>query len=147
MEQLNFPNYEFRFKKNSENNFIFDEIRNKYVVLTPEEWVRQNLIQYLIKELNYPKNYLSVEKQISVFKTAKRPDVVVFDKQLKPKVIVECKRPKIPINNTTMEQIINYFLELKTEYLILTNGILHYCCRVKNKKVEFLTQIPTYDKL
>lgn len=146
-QNLNLPKFDFRFKTENNEELIFDIIRKKHIVLTPEEWVRQNIIRYLIENLNYPQSLMGVEKQIKVFNTVKRPDIIVFTNNLKPKMIVECKRPSIKIDNSTMSQAINYFLELKPDYFLLSNGIQHYCCKIVEKKCTFLNQIPPFNEL
>ena len=143
LPELNLPKFDFKFHE----NYIFDEIRKKYILLTPEEWVRQNIIKYLNQNLSYPLQLLGIEKQIKVFGTIKRPDIIVFDKKFKPKMIVECKKPEIKITQKTLNQAINYFLELKAEYFLLTNGLRHYCCKITNNTCNFLQEIPSFDKL
>jgi hypothetical protein len=143
LTKLNLPEYNFKFKE----NLIFDEIRKKYIVLTPEEWVRQNIIKFLIKNLNYPAHLIGIEKQIKVFGTIKRPDIIIFDKKLEPIMIVECKKTNIKITEKTLNQTINYFIELKPKYFLLTNGIRHYCCKITNNSCFFLKQIPNYNEL
>ncbi len=143
-QKLNLPEYNFKFK---DDKYIFDEFRKKYIVLTPEEWVRQNILQYLTKALKYPVHLLGIEKQINVLGTIKRPDIIVFDNNLKPKMIIECKRVSIKISQDTLNQAIRYFIELKTDYFLLTNGIRHYCCKIENNKCRFLSEIPQFSKL
>ena len=142
--KLNLPKFDFKFK---DEKFIFDEFRKKYIVLTPEEWVRQNILKYLNEKLEYPKHLLGVEKQIDVLGTIKRPDIIVFDNNLSPKMIVECKNTEVKINQQTLNQAIDYFIKLKTEYFLLTNGIRHYCCKIKNNKCNFLSEMPKFSKL
>ncbi len=143
LPELNLPKFDFKFR----DNYIFDEIRKKYILLTPEEWVRQNIIKYLNKNLGYPLPLLGIEKQIKVFGTIKRPDIIVFDKKFKPKMIVECKKPEVKITQKTLNQAINYFLELKPEYFLLTNGIRHYCCKIEKNTCIFLQEIPNFENL
>lgn len=142
--KLNLPTFKFKFK---DDKYIFDEFRKKYIVLTPEEWVRQNILKYLNEKLEYPKHLLGVEKQIDVLGTIKRPDIIVFDNKLEPKMIVECKNTEVKINQQTLNQAVDYFIKLKTEYFLLTNGIRHYCCKIKNNKCSFLSEIPEFSKL
>ncbi|MBN2891736.1 MAG: type I restriction enzyme HsdR N-terminal domain-containing protein [Bacteroidales bacterium] len=145
--KLNLPDFEFKTKFEKNDELIFDPIRKKYIILTDEEWVRQNILRYLVDFLKYPQSLLGVEKQIKVFNTIKRPDIIVFNNNLKPKMIVECKRPQIDISNDTLNQAINYFIELKADYFLLTNGLKHFCCKIENNSCKFLEQIPTFDKL
>lgn len=146
MVALNFPKYSFRFK-NSENKIaVFDELRKKFVILTPEEWVRQHVVQYLILDKNYPKNHINVEKQLKLGKLTKRYDAVVFKPNGEIKVVVECKAPHIKITQEVFDQIARYNLSLKADYLMLTNGINHYYCKLdyKAEKYEFLRELPAY---
>ena len=148
MQPLNFPEYHFRFK-NSENKVaIFDEIRKKFLILTPEEWVRQNVVKYLIEEKNYPKSIINVEKNLKINGLTKRYDVVVFNTDGSILVLVECKAPEIKISQATFDQIARYNLTLKAEYLMVTNGLKHYFCKVdfKNEKYQFLENLPQFQK-
>ena len=146
MLALNFPKYSFRFK-NSENKIaVFDELRKKFVVLTPEEWVRQHVVKFLTLDKNYPKNHINVEKQLKLGKLTKRYDVVVFYPDGKIKVVVECKAPHIKITQEVFDQIARYNLSLKADYLMITNGLQHYFCKLdyKEEKYHFLPEIPDY---
>ena len=148
MQPLNFPEYQFRFK-NSENKVaIFDEIRKKFLILTPEEWVRQNVVKYLIEEKNYPKSIINVEKNLKINGLTKRYDVVVFNTDGSILILVECKAPEIKISQATFDQIARYNLTLKAEYLMVTNGLKHYFCKVdfKNEKYQFLENLPQFQK-
>ena len=144
MLKLNFNEYSFRFK-NSENKVsIFDEIRKKFMLLTPEEWVRQHVVKFLIIEKNIPKSYINVEKVVKINGMKKRYDVVVFNKDGSIFLLVECKAPEITINQATFDQIARYNLILNASYLMVTNGLNHYFCSInfKEKKYHFLNEIP-----
>ena len=144
VQWLQFPQYTFRFK-NSENNVsIFDEIRKKFVILQPEEWVRQHCVQYLIQELNIPKSLINVEKELVINGLKKRYDIIVFYPNGTIFLIVECKAPKITINQTTFDQIAQYNMALNATYLMITNGLNHYYCEMdfKEKKYTFLEALP-----
>jgi hypothetical protein len=144
MQPLNFPSYSFRFK-NSENKVaIFDVIRKKFIQLTPEEWVRQHTIQYLLQEKNYPKSYLNVEKLIKINDLHKRYDIVVFQPDGTIFLLVECKAPEVKITQDTFDQIARYNLELKAQYLMVTNGLNHYFCRMdfEQEAYQFLKELP-----
>ena len=146
MQQLNFPSYSFRLK-NSENKVaIFDEIRKKFVVLQPEEWVRQHCVRYLIEEKKYPRSLINVEKEVRINGLRKRYDIVVFNPDGSIHLIVECKSSKININQETFDQIARYNLALNATYLMVTNGINHYYCSMdfEKKRYEFLRDIPNY---
>lgn len=146
MQKLNFPEYNFRFKSNNNNTLIFDEIRKKFIVLTPEEWVRQHLVQYLLEEMKYPRSLINVEKQLRLNNTLKRYDVVVYRNDGSIFLLVECKAPSIPISQLTFDQIARYNLSLDAAYLMISNGLDHYYCQMdfENKKYLFLRELPQY---
>ena len=147
MQQLNFPIYNFRFK-NSENKVsIFDEIRKKFIILTPEEWVRQHVVRFLLEEKKYPKSLINVEKVLSVNGLRKRYDVVVFNPDGSIFVLVECKAPEIKTAQATFDQIARYNLALKAQFLMVTNGHNHYFCQMdfENEKYAFLKELPDYE--
>jgi Type I restriction enzyme R protein N terminus (HSDR_N) len=144
MIPLDFPSYSFRFK-NSENKVsIFDPIRKKFIILTPEEWVRQHVVEYLIQEKKYPKSYINVEKLLKINDLKKRYDIVVFNPDGSIFLLVECKAPEIKIAQTTFDQIARYNMVLKSEFLMLTNGLNHYFCQMDfdQNKYTFLQQLP-----
>ncbi|WP_264520988.1 type I restriction enzyme HsdR N-terminal domain-containing protein [Flavobacterium sp. N1994] len=146
MQKLNFPSYSFRFK-NSENKVaIFDEIRKKFILLTPEEWVRQHTVQFLLQDKNYPKSYLNVEKLIKVNDLKKRYDVVVFQPDGGIYLLIECKAPEVKITQDTFDQIARYNLTLKATYLMVTNGLNHYFCQMDFEKETyiFLKELPNF---
>ena len=146
MKKLNFPVYSFRFK-NSENKVsIFDEIRKKFILLTPEEWVRQHVVQFLLQDKNYPKSYINVEKLIKINDLSKRYDGVVFQPNGDIFLLIECKAPEVPISQQTFDQIARYNLVLKAKYLMVTNGLNHYFCQMdfENEKYVFLKELPEY---
>jgi hypothetical protein len=146
LQQLNFPQYSFRFK-NSENKVsIFDEIRKKFVILQPEEWVRQHCMHYLILEKKYPKSHINIEKELIVNTLKKRYDIVVFNTDGSIHLIVECKAPTVAINQATFDQIARYNSALNATYLMVTNGINHYYCQMDliNEAYLFLEDIPDY---
>lgn len=147
MQQLNFPSYTFRFK-NSENKVsIFDEIRKKFIVLTPEEWVRQHVVQFLLEEKKYPKSLINVEKVLMVNGLRKRYDVVVFNSDGSIFVLIECKAPAIKIAQATFDQIARYNMTMKSQFLMVTNGLNHYFCQMdfENEKYAFLENLPNYN--
>jgi len=146
MQNLNFPNYSFRFK-NSENKVsIFDEIRKKFILLTPEEWVRQHVVQYLLLEKKYPKSLINVEKLVKVNGLNKRYDIVVFQPNGEIFLLIECKAPEVAITQQTFDQIARYNLKLNAKYLMVTNGLNHYFCQMdfENEKYVFLKEAPDY---
>ncbi len=146
MQKLNFPTYTFRFK-NSENKVaIFDEIRKKFVILTPEEWVRQNVVRFLLDEKKYPKSYVNVEKVIKINGLTKRYDVVVFQPNGQLFLLIECKAPEVAISQNTFDQIARYNMVLEAKYLMVTNGLNHYFCQMdfENEKYLFLKALPEF---
>jgi type I site-specific restriction endonuclease len=127
LPELNFPQYEFRFRKNAKGeNEIFDRVRKKFVSLSPEEWVRQHVVEYLVKQKNFPASLLSVEKQLMLNGTAKRADVLAYSTQLRPILIVECKAPEVKLDVHTLSQVLRYNLVYNAPYLFITNGIDHF---------------------
>jgi type I site-specific restriction endonuclease len=146
MQKLNFSSYSFRFK-NSENKIsIFDEIRKKFIILTPEEWVRQHVVQFLLEEKNYPKSLINVEKILKVNGLNKRYDVVVFNPDGSILVLIECKAPQIKIAQATFDQIARYNMTMKADFLMVTNGLNHYFCQMdfENEKYEFMRELPVF---
>jgi len=143
MLKLNFPEFSFRFKNSENQHFIYDGIRKKFVVLTPEEWVRQHVVMYLISEKGYPASLINVEKQLKLNNTVKRYDVVVFNSDGSIKIIVECKAPHIIITQETFDQIARYNMVVSAEQLMVTNGLNHYFCEMdyENKKYRFLPDL------
>lgn len=125
---------------------IFDEIRKKFVVLTPEEWVRQHVVQYLLLEKKYPKSLINVEKLVKVNGLNKRYDIVVFQPNGEIFMLIECKAPEVAISQQTFDQIARYNLKLNAQYLMVTNGLNHYFCQMdfENEKYVFLKEAPEY---
>ena len=146
MLKLSFPNYEFRLKKIDEKRFIFDEIRKKYIELTAEEWVRQNCIKFLINEKKYKSQLIAIEKKIILNNLTKRFDIIAYDNNGDPNLLVECKAPNIAIKQETFDQILAYNRVINSKYLMITNGIIHYYCKIDNidNKINFLRDIPNY---
>ena len=146
--QLNFKDYNFTIKKNNGNTLIFDIVRKKSVILTPEEWVRQHVVHYLINELGYPLGLIAVEKSMLINSQIKRFDVVVHNKNGQALILVECKAPNVKINGKTLDQASNYQQYLKCEYAMLTNGISHYFLNYQfdqglSKQIQ---QLPLYSE-
>lgn len=146
MLQLNLPTYNFRIKKENEKLLIFDSQRKRYVSLTPEEWVRQNFIRFLIEEKGFPAAYLAIEKQLNVNGMKKRCDAILYNKNYYPIMIIELKAPSVQILQSTFDQVAVYNSKLKVDLFMISNGIEHFCCRVdtKNAKYEFFHEIPDY---
>ncbi len=146
LPKLNFPDYSFRLSEKSGKTYIFDPLRKKAVVLTPEEWVRQHLVRYLLQERNYPKGLTRVEAGISVYGASRRCDVLIYDRSMEPLLVAECKAPSVNIDQATFDQLALYNYALKAPYLVVTNGMQHYCCRLdyRRRSYEFLPDIPFF---
>ncbi len=150
MEKLNLPDFEFKINKSSSGKLqIFDELRKKYVALTPEEWVRQNFIKFLVEHRNFPKSLIAVEKGLTVNKQNKRFDAVAYNNLSQPVMLMEFKAPGVKISQKVFEQIANYNRILKVKYLVVSNGIKHYCCKINfnDNEIEFLNNIPYFENL
>lgn len=148
MQQLNFPTFPLKIKSKENNVVIFDIVRKKYVVLSPEEWVRQHCIHYLNSYKNYPLSLFAVEKKLTVNKLTKRTDILIFNALGAPYIIVECKAPSIKISQETFDQIARYNLKLKANYLMVTNGLTHFFCTLNSaeEKYNFLSDLPNFIK-
>lgn len=146
MQTLNFPKYTFRFKNRENKHYIFDAVRKKFVLLQPEEWVRQHVICFLISEKKYPLSLINVEKKIEVNGLTKRYDIIVFHPDGTVNLVVECKSPTIVINQKVFDQIAQYNRTLKSDFLMITNGMQHIYCKMdfEQEKYLFLEGIPSY---
>ncbi len=145
---LNFPVVDFRFQKNEKGNLqVFDIIRKKFVDATPEEWVRQHIIHYLINHKQVPASMISIEKQLLLNNTKRRTDIVVFNSNLKPILIIECKAPEVEINQLTVNQALRYNLELNVPSVFLSNGLNHVFLKLDRNSPEILKEIPSYQNL
>lgn len=146
MVQLNFPAYDFRFKNSENRCAIFDVIRKKFVVLTPEEWVRQHVVRFMLTEKKFPKSLINVEKLLTLNGLTKRYDVVGYNPNGSIRVLVECKAPHVKISQHTFDQIARYNMTLQSEFLMVTNGYNHYFCSVdfENRRYLFLPELPEY---
>lgn len=146
MQKLNFPSYSFRFK-NSENKIsVFDSLRKKFIILTPEEWVRQHVVHYLLSEKKYPASLLSVERQLKVNNLIKRYDILAYNPDGSIHLAVECKASSVKISQDSFDQIARYNLSLNATYLMVTNGLQHYYCQMdyEQEKYHFLKDIPAW---
>lgn len=146
MQKLNFPSYSFRFKSTENSRSIFSILRKKFLVLTPEEWVRQHCVQFLINEKKYPKRLLAEERQVIVHNLSQRFDVVGYFRDGGVQLIVECKAPNVAITQDTFDQIARYNLSLNARYLMVTNGIQHFFCEINHeqKTYHFLKNLPLF---
>lgn len=147
--QVEFSKYDLNIKSENNNQFIFDIIRKRFVILTPEEWVRQHIIHYLITDHQFPKSLISVEKKLVLNGLTKRTDIVLYNRNGEPVLIVECKADSVALSQKTFEQIARYNLTLLVPYLWVTNGKSNFLCRIDhlNKKFSFLKTLPAVNSL
>jgi hypothetical protein len=148
MQALNFPNYGFRLKSSENKIHIFDVIRKKFVVLQPEEWVRQHVLHYLMEDKKYPETLINVEKQLTVNAIKKRYDVVIYNSRGQIDLLVECKAPSVNIDQQVFDQIARYNMKLNAQLLMVTNGIDHYYCRMDyaQEKYDFIKDVPEFHR-
>ena len=149
MNRLNLPSFDLKLSGTKEKPKIFDILRKRYVALTPEEWVRQHFIHYLINYKGYPKALMANEVQLQIGSKLLRADSVLYDLQLKPKIIIEYKAPSIPITQKVFDQAFAYNTQLHVNYLMVSNGINHYCCKIDYAHHNYilLADIPDYHQL
>lgn len=149
METLNLPSYDFKVRTREEKPFILDPVRRRFVPLTPEEWVRQHFVQYLISDRGVPAALVALEMPFPYQDRYYRADVVVHDRLMRPTLIAECKRPSVQVDQRTFDQIGVYNTVIRAAYLVITNGMHHYCCSVDHagQEVEFLNEIPHFEHL
>lgn len=147
MRELNLPYYPFKLKSEGNKYLIMDELRRKFIVLTPEEWVRQHIVQYLINFKNYPKGLISLEKGLHVNELFKRSDVLVYDSNAEPLLLIECKAPEVKITQEVFDQASRYNSVYKVRFILVTNGLQHYCAEIDHNRSshKFLDDIPSFD--
>jgi hypothetical protein len=149
MFRLNLPTYEIKIAQRGNKQLIFDFLRRKYVALTPEEWVRQHFVHFLVEHKGYPAGLIGNEVELNIGEKRLRCDSILYNKVAQPQMIIEYKAPQIKLQQKTFDQISAYNLLLKVDYLIVSNGIQHICCRMdyENQKYCFLEGIPNYQEL
>ena len=149
MQVLNLPKTELKVTTKAGKPHVFDVLRRKYVALTPEEWVRQHFVHYLIREKGYPAECIGNEVSINLNGTRKRCDSVVYGQQAEPLMIIEYKAPTVDITQQVFEQISRYNIKLRVKWLIVSNGLQHYCCQIdyQSGSCQFVEDIPTYEKV
>ena len=147
--EINLPPYEIKWREQNGHRQIFDFLRRKYVALTPEEWVRQHFEHFLIEQKGYPKGLLANEVELRVGEKKLRCDSLLYDKAMQPQMIIEYKAPEVEITQQVFDQISVYNRLLHVDYLVISNGLQHFCCRMDYEKHswEFLPEIPSYDVL
>ena len=146
MQKLNLPDYIFRIKYEGEKQLIFDSIRKKFIVLTPEEWVRQNFVEYLKHEKKFPASLMAIEKQIMVNGKQRRFDLLIYNRKGQPQLIAEFKSPDVKITQETFNQVVRYNMALRVEKVIVSNGLQHFACKInyENNSYEYLSEIPDF---
>lgn len=149
MYQLSLPTYDIKLRGTQERPEILDFLRRRYVALTPEEWVRQHFTHWLVEHKGYPKGLLGNEIELKIGDKRLRCDSILYNKEAKPRMIIEYKAPTIQIKQQVFNQISVYNLLLRVDYLVVSNGLQHYCCKMdySNHSYSFLEEIPNYDKL
>ena len=145
-ELLNLPEYRFRLKKENNISYIFDEIRKKFLVLTPEEWVRQHFVQFLIREKKYPRSLMKLEGGLKLNSMQKRSDNLLFNRSGEKVMLVECKAPSVKISQDTFDQVARYNFTHRVKYLVVSNGMQHFCAEIdlEKKSYNFLRELPEY---
>jgi hypothetical protein len=146
LQPLQLPPYPFKIIEQNGKLILFDDIRKKHIILTPEEWVRQHFIQYLINQKNYPKTLIKLEGGLKFYGKAKRTDIVVFNTSGEKILLIECKAPSVNIDQKVFEQIARYNMIHKVSLLAVSNGLKHYYCRIDfaNKTYQFIEELPDY---
>ena len=149
MFRLNLPPYPIKIQEKGEKRQIFDFLRRKWVALTPEEWVRQHFTHFLVEHKNYPQALLANEVELRIGEKRLRCDTLLYNKELRPRMIIEYKAPTIQIQQKTFDQILVYNLLLKVDYLVVSNGLRHYCCKMdyERQSYQFLEDIPDYETI
>ena len=144
MIKITYPAYQAKIKQEPGREMIFDEVRKQWVLLTPEEWVRQNFLQHLIQVKKYPAALIAIEKEIYLGDVKKRFDIVVYDKNTQPWMLVECKEMNVELNNLVLSQALRYNINLQVPYLVITNGVYGYAFTIRNQKLEEIDILPEF---
>jgi hypothetical protein len=145
MLEINYPEPNFRIKKENDKEFLFDPLRKKWLLLTPEEWVRQNFVQYLTRVMNYPSSLIALEKEISLGELKKRFDILVYNKDHRPWMIAECKAADIKLNDETLQQALRYNISVPAEYLVITNGDYSFGWQKKGGQLHAISELPAWE--
>jgi hypothetical protein len=146
MKKLNLPEFSYKLKKQGERFYIYDPIRRKYLLLSPEEWVRQHLLNYLMEHLGYPRGLITTETGLKYNGMLRRSDLLVHSQEGQPYLLAECKAPEVPLTNDVFRQISMYNQTLRAEVLLVSNGLQHFCCKLnpETNKWQFLPEIPAW---
>jgi hypothetical protein len=144
MLMINYPEPDFRIKKEGEKEFIFDALRKKWLLLTPEEWVRQNFVQYLIKTKNYPASLIAIEKEIQLGELKKRFDILIYYNNHQPWMMIECKAAEIKLDETVLQQVLRYNISVPVQYIVITNGSFTYAWQKESSGLQSINEIPEW---
>jgi hypothetical protein len=149
MKKLNLPQFDIKIQESNGKTEIFDALRKKYIILTPEEWVRQHFVNLLVTHYQYPKSLISLESGLKYNELQKRSDIVVYDREGKAFLLVECKSADVPLSEATFKQLSTYNFTIKSPYIAITNGLNNFCCRIDHEKgsYEYLKDLPAYKEL
>ena len=148
MQKINLPPCNLTIKNGLQNKYIFDIIRKKYLVLTPEEWVRQHFVHFLIDYKHYPPSLMRTENGLKLYNTVKRSDIVIYNRNAEAVAVVECKAPEVKISQSTFDQIARYNIHFKARILMVTNGIDTYCVKINDGgSYQFIEDIPDYKEI
>lgn len=141
---VKYPRPTFKIKQENGQHYVFDSIRKTWLLLTEEEWVRQNFIQYLVQEMSYPATLIALEKELDLNGLKKRFDVLVYNSNHQPWMLIECKAPKIILNDATFEQLLRYHMSIPVSFLIITNGQSTFCWQKINNQLKLLNKLPRW---
>lgn len=144
MISVNYPEPDFQIKKEAEKEYIFDGIRKKWLLLTPEEWVRQNFVQYLIKEMKYPASFIAMEKEIKLGDLKKRFDILIYDKDHNPWMMVECKSMEVRLDDAVLQQVLRYNISVPVSNIVITNGAECFAWQKIDSQLETLVALPCH---
>jgi hypothetical protein len=145
MLAINYPEPDFRIKKDNGKEFLFDLLRKKWLLITPEEWVRQNFVQYLVRVMNYPSSLIALEKEIWLGELKKRFDILVYNKDHQPWMIVECKGTDIKLNDETLQQALRYNISVPAEFLVITNGHYSFGWHKEGGRLHSINELPVWE--
>lgn len=149
MQRLNLPECQLQLRRKDDAVQVFDRLRQRYVALTPEEWVRQHFVEFLVNQCSYPAPRMANEVRLTLNGMSRRCDSVVYDREMRPRIIIEYKRPDVALSQRVFDQICRYNIVMQVDYLIVSNGLQHFCCRMNydTQTYSFIEQIPSYDSL
>jgi hypothetical protein len=144
MLTINYPEPQFRMKTEGDKEYIFDSLRKKWLLLTPEEWVRQNFVQYLVQVRKYPSALIALEKMLTLGELKKRFDILVYDQAHRPWMMIECKAPSVELNETVLHQLLRYNISIPAGYLVITNGEFTYGWKKENNALQLIEELPEW---